>query len=108
MPKAGIHEACSTNWKSALDRSNLNHKTSESRKVMSVVHSARYRALRATASLSPRSSAMRIDPATGRKVTRERIGQSLMIRSPRLPIEVPADQQDDTDQHGERIVIDVA
>src|SRR5262245_47035210 len=108
MPKAGIQVACSTNWKSALVRSNSNHSTADSRKVSSEVQSARYRALRATASGSPRRNRIRTDPTTGRKVTMERIGQSLMVRSPRLPVEIPGHQQHDADQHGEGIVVDVA
>src|ERR1043166_3155731 len=108
MPKAGIQSACSTNWKSALLRSKRNHRISDSRNVSSEVQSAMKRALRATASLSPRRITIISDPTTGRKVTMERMGQSLMASSPRLPIEIPADQQHDADQHHECIVIDIA
>ena len=53
---------------------------SEIANVMSVVHSATQRALRAPAS-SSRKNAMNRAPASGRKVTTERIGQ-LVIRAP--------------------------
>ena len=51
-------------------------------KVMSVVHSATQRALRTPAS-SSRRKAMNSAPATGRKVTTERIGQLVISAAPR-------------------------
>src|SRR5579871_6318858 len=107
MPKAGIQSACSTNWKSALARSKPNQSTSDTPSVMRDVQSARKRAFRATASASPRRSRISAEPMSGRKVTTERTGQPFMARSPE-PEEIPADQQDNADQHGEGIVIDVA
>src|SRR5579872_820052 len=107
MPKAGIQSASSTNWKSALVRSKRNQSTSETNSVMSDVHNARNRALRATASASPRRNRISAAPTSGRKVTTERMGHPFMARSPE-PEQVPADQQDDADQHGKGVVIDIA
>ena len=70
----------STNWKSAEAGSKRQTRMSEIAKVMSVVHSATQRALRAPAS-SSRSMAMNSAPTSGRKVTTERIGQ-LAISAP--------------------------
>ncbi len=65
----------STNWNWAVAGSKSRHRTSDSAKVMSVVHSAMKRALRKALSSSPRSSTISSAPSSGRKVTVERIGQ---------------------------------
>src|SRR5579883_2723129 len=76
---------------------------------MSEVQSAIQRALRATASLSPRKTRMKATPASGRKVTRERRGQfSMKARSGDLPQEIPGDEGDDADQHDEGVVVEIA
>src|SRR5258708_24886281 len=106
MPKAGIQSWISTNWKSAVVVSNSSHSRIDSAKTISEVHSAVMRALRATTSGVPRTKAMNTAPATGRNVTRDRIGQFAVMASPVQHI--PGDQQDDADQHGKRVVIDVA
>src|SRR5262249_55479091 len=108
MPKAGIQSACSTNWNSADPRSKPNQRISDSRKVRSEVQSASQRALRATAAGSPRSSRIRTLPTIGKKVTMERIGQLLMMRSASPPEEIPADDQHHADQHDEGVVVDIA
>ena len=69
------HGRFSTNWKSAVVGSNRHSMTSETTKVTSVVHSAIQRALRFTASSSPRITRMNSAPTSGRKVVTERIGQ---------------------------------
>ena len=51
---------------------------SEIAKVMRVVHSAIQRALRLSASLSPRITMMNSAPTSGRKVVTERIGQLIV------------------------------
>ena len=55
----------------------------ETAKVMSVVQSAIQRALRFSASASPRSARMNSTPAIGRKVVTERIGQPISVLPPR-------------------------
>src|SRR5579883_1321702 len=108
MLKAGIHSAFSTNWKSWLEASKPNHRSSETRKVSSEVHSAVQRALRAPASLSPRTKRkMRTAPRVGRNVTTERIGKWLIVLAPDGE-EIPGDDQHQADQHGEGVVVDVA
>jgi hypothetical protein len=72
MPKVGIQSALVTNWKPALARSKFVHSGIESAKVASEVHSAAWRALRATtASSRSRTIMMNPAPTSGRNVTRE-------------------------------------
>ena len=73
------HGRFSRNWNSAELGSKRHSKISETAKVASVVHSATQRALCTPASSSLRN-AMNSAPASGRKVTTERIGQ-LVIRA---------------------------
>src|SRR6186997_3115110 len=61
--------------------------------------------LRRAISSSPRMMSTKSAPIAGRKVTVERIGQSVI--SPRREHE-PRDQRDDADQHGESVVVEVA
>src|SRR5919106_5694455 len=75
---------------------------------MAEVHSATARAFWATTSGSPRISRMNAAPASGRKITRESSGQSLMGHSSLDHKQVPGDKQRHPDQHGERVVIEVA
>ena len=75
------HGRFSTNWKSAVDGSKRQTRMSETAKVISVVHSATQRALRAPSS-SSLSEAMKIAPASGRKMTTERIGQPVISALP--------------------------
>ena len=72
------HWPFSTSWKPAWVGSKLAQIRSESRKVMPEVHSATLRAFWATTSGSPRISRMKPAPASGRKMTRDRSGQSLI------------------------------
>src|SRR5207248_1012287 len=66
------------------------------------------RALRATTASSPREVMMNPTPTRGRNVTSDRSGQWLMAR-PRSPRhQIPSDQGDDADQHGEGVVVDIA
>ena len=76
------HDARSAYWNDAVEVSKLIHRSSDSAKVISVVHRATLRALRATNSASPRIKKMNAAPTTGRKITRERMGQSLMPYTP--------------------------
>src|SRR5436305_15088903 len=75
---------------------------------ISEVDSAMFRALRATTASSPREVMMNPTPTRGRNVTSDRSGQWLMAR-PRSPRhQIPGDQGDDTDQHREGVVVDIA
>src|SRR5215472_8642370 len=76
---------------------------------MSEVQSAIQRALRATASASPRSMRMRTTPAIGRKVTSVRMGKfSIGAASEDLPEEIPGDEQHHADQHDEGVVVEIS
>src|SRR4051794_37117563 len=77
MPAAS--QACfSTNWNSASFGSKCQSMTSDVAKVISVVHRANQRALRAP-SPPPSSSRIINTPTSGRKVTTERIGQLMLV-----------------------------
>src|SRR5690242_2366244 len=108
MLKPGNQSARSTNWKSARAGSNAAQSPRDSRKTMSEVQSAIQRALRATSSSAPRRIRMKKTPASGRKVTRVRIGQFSMAPSPDQPQEVPGDKDHDADQHDEGVVVDIS
>jgi hypothetical protein len=82
MPNGAIHSRFSTNWKSGVAVSKFTHSSSDSAKVISEVHSATARALRATTASSPRTSMMNTAPTSGRKVTSERIGQVAVMAQP--------------------------
>src|SRR5918996_5096987 len=99
MPKPN-HSTFSTSWKSARLGSKLPQISSDSRKVMLAVQSATLRAFCATTAGSPRISMMNAAPASGRKITRDRRGHSL-IAAPSDREQVPGDQGGDPDQHGE-------
>ena len=75
MSSAGTQASFSSNWKPALVGSKWIHSSSEIRKVTSEVISAALRQLRSTASLGPLTTRQNSAPTSGRKVTRERIGQ---------------------------------
>src|SRR5438270_13214024 len=77
-------------------------------KTISDVDSAILRAFRATTASSPREVMMNPTPTRGRNVTSDRSGQWLMARRRSSRHQIPGDQGDDTDQHGERIVVDIA
>src|SRR5262249_55857034 len=88
-------------------------------KVISVVHIATQRALRAMEGSSPRIAMMNSAPSSGRNTVTERIGQLAMSLSPAAEREPgdesrnaaehePGDESGNADQHGERIVIHVA
>src|ERR687893_367093 len=98
MPKAGIHSAFSSNWKSGEVASNLNQSWSETRKTTSEVQSAIERAFRATAASSPRVAMMMAAPTSGRKVVRVS-----SISLPCRPEEVPGDEGDDPDHDREGV-----
>src|SRR3546814_13105536 len=107
MLKAGIHSDWSTNWKSALSRSKLNHRISETTKVTNEAQSAMERAFLAARASSSWRTKNRIHsaPASGRKVIVESIGQPVIAGSPQLAQDVPGDQGDDSDQHGKGVEI---
>ena len=79
MPNSGIQATFSTSWKSAVALSNCTQIISDRAKVMSDVHNAMFRALRATTSASPRVARMNRAPTSGRKVTSESKGQLLVM-----------------------------
>src|SRR5690606_1187717 len=110
MLKAGIQSTRSTNWNSALPRSKRNHRNRETRNVTSEDHSAMERAFFAAVASSSWRTKNRIHsaPARGRKVIVESIGQPVIVGSPQLAQDVPGDQDDHPDQHGEGVVVDVA
>src|SRR5262245_50825237 len=107
MPRPVSHGAFSTSWNPACAGSKLRQTATDNRKVSSDVQSAIARLLRATISSSPRRMTISTTPTRGTKVTSVSSGQSAMA-SPERPIEVPADQRRDADQHDEGIVVDVA
>src|SRR5258707_4813970 len=97
----------STNWNSGEPASKRHTRISEIAKVISVVHSATQRALRAMEASSPRIATMNSAPSSGRKVVTERIGQLAISVSPTGKHE-PGDEGRNTDQHGKCIVIHVS
>src|SRR5450432_2821980 len=108
MLKAGSHSACSTNWNSGVAASKPAQMKSDSAQVTSDVHSAIQRALRATTSGAPRRTRMNAAPRSGRNVVSDRIGKELMPPSPTDPQQVPAHHDDDADQDGEGVVVEIA
>src|SRR5437868_14277225 len=66
------------------------------------------RALRATIASSPREVMMNPTPTRGRNVTSDRSGQWLMARRRSPEHQEPGDQGDDTEQHGEGVMVDIA
>src|SRR5215470_7985187 len=97
----------STNWNSGEPASKRRHRMSEIAKVISVVHIATQRALRAMEASSPRIAMMNSAPTSGRNTVTERIGQLTISVSPAGKNE-PGDESRNADQHGEGIVIHVA
>src|SRR5688572_31734012 len=74
---------------------------------MSEVHNATLRQLWATTSSSPRMKKMKAAPTSGRKVTSERSGQSLIASTPHHD-QIPGHQCRYPDQHDEGVMVDVA
>lgn len=79
MLNAGIQSARSTIWNAAVVLSKFNQMNKDSTKVISEVHNATLRALRATTSGSPRINKMNAAPTSGRNVVSDRMGQPAMI-----------------------------
>src|ERR1700719_238323 len=100
------HGFFSTNWNSGEPASKRHTRISEIPKVISVVHIAAQRALRATELSSARIDMIHSAPSSGRKVVTERIGQLAMSVASAGEHE-PGDEGRDPDQHGECIVIHV-
>ena len=108
MLKAGIHARRSSNWKAAVVVSNWTQRNSDSSNVIIDVHRATLRAFRLTTSASPPGMArMNPAPTRGRKVTRDRIGNSVIAPSARLTQQVPGDQEHDTAQHGKGVMVKI-
>src|SRR5260370_32036348 len=101
------HGFLSTNWNSGELGSKRHTRMSEITKVISVVHIATQRALRAIEGSSPRSAMMNSAPSSGRNVVTERIGQ-LAISLPPAHKHEPKDEARNADQHGKRVMIHVA
>src|SRR3984893_5870228 len=97
----------STNWNSGEPAAKRHSFGREIAKVISVVHSAAQRALRAMEASSPRIATMNSAPSSGRKVVTERIGQ-LAISVPPTGKHEPSDEGRNADQHGKCIVIHVS
>src|SRR5215471_2661525 len=97
----------STNWNSGELASNRHTRISEIAKVISVVHIATQRALRATEASSPGIAMMNSAPSSGRNTVTERIGQLAISIFPAHKHE-PGHEERDADQHGKRIVIHIA
>src|SRR5690242_14931308 len=108
MLKPGSHGARSTNWNWARVGSKAPQSAIASATSMSEVQSAIQRALRATASASPRSMRMSTTPAIGRKVTSVRMGKFSIAASEDLPEKIPGDEQHHADQHDEGIVVEIS
>src|SRR5215472_17204463 len=89
----------STNWNSGEPASKRHTRISEIAKVISVVHSATQRALRAMEASSPRINMMNSTPSSGRNVVTERIGQLAISLPPAgKPEPEPGDEGGDADQ----------
>src|SRR5258708_37594692 len=101
------HGFLSTNWNSGELGSKRHTRMSEITKVISVVHIATQRALRAMEGSSPRSAMMNSAPRSGRNTVTERIGQRAISVSPARKHE-PGDGDRNADQHGERIAVHLA
>src|SRR5882672_5505853 len=101
------HGFFSTNWNSGEPASKRHTRISEIAKVISVVHIATQRALRATEGSSPRIDMMNNAPSSGRKVVTERIGQ-LAISVPPAGEHEPGDEGRHPDQHRKCVVVHVA
>src|SRR6185437_1541534 len=112
MLKVGSQSACSTNWNSGVVGSKPPQMKSDRTKVMSDVHSAIQRALRASSAGSRRGRMrMNATPTSGRNVVRLRMGKPLVMvgrPSPECLEEVPRHHDDGADQDGERVVVDIA
>src|SRR3989338_9216382 len=108
MSNPGIHSARSTNWKPALSVSKPNQRKRESRNSIPLVHSATLRTLAATTSASPRMNRMKAAPTSGNMIKSERMGSSnIACGLSHLSQDIPGDQPDDADQHGEGVVIEI-
>src|SRR5512133_3548175 len=109
MLKAGIQTALSCIWKSAVPGSKLNQMPSDSRNVATEVSSATLRVLRATTSGWPRMATIKAAPSSGRNVTSERTGKLANVgASTGHAKQIPGDENQHADQHGEGVVEDVA
>src|SRR5215467_3999348 len=97
----------SMNWNSGEPTSKRHTRINEIAKVISVVHSATQRALRAIEASSPRIAMINNAPSSGRNVVTERIGQLAMSVPPNGKDE-PSDEGRNTDQHGKRVVVHIA
>src|SRR6201999_1876943 len=101
------HGFFSTNWNSADAASKRDASSSVTARSITVTHSATQRALRFTDASSPGSSMMNSAPTSGRKVTTDSIGQLAMSVASARERE-PCDEQRSADQHGERVVVEIA
>jgi hypothetical protein len=77
------HGLRSTNWNSGEPASKRHTRINEIAKVISVVHIATQRALRAMEGSSPRIAMMNSAPSSGRNTVTERIGQLAIFSVPR-------------------------
>src|SRR5689334_3079674 len=102
------HGFFSTNWNSGEAGSKRHTRISDTAKVISVVHIATQRALRAADSSSPGSAIMNSAPSSGRNVVTDRIGQLAILLLSSAGKHEPSNETGDADQHGERVVIHVA
>ena len=105
MPNSGSQGAYSSNWKSAVVVSKSTMSNTEIPNATTLVHNATWRELRAIVASSPRISRIKAAPSSGRNVTVERMGQSVMSSSQN---EIPGDDDGHTGQHQKCVVIDIA
>src|SRR5262245_28320762 len=105
MASAGTQSSFSSNWKPALVASKRAHSSREIRKVTVEVTRAMLRQLRSTASFGPLTIRQKNAPTRGRKVTRERIGQLVIVLSHEHEV---GDEGRHAHQHHEGVVVEVA
>src|SRR5690242_15401505 len=101
------HGFFSTNWNSAEAASKRDASSSVMARSTAVTHRATQRALRFTDASSPGSSMMNSAPTSGKNVMTDSIGQLAMSVASAREHE-PCDEQRSADQHGERVVVEIA
>src|SRR5262245_26839400 len=101
------HGFFSTNWNSADAASKRDASSSVIARSTTVTHRATQRALRFTDASSPGKIMMKSAPTSGRNVMTDSIGQLAMSVASAREHE-PCDEQRSADQHGERVVVEVA
>src|SRR6218665_1418652 len=94
------HSCFSTIWKPAFELSKPIQTKSDTRKVKIVVSSETFRMLRRPNAPSSRVKSRSATPTSGRNVTVERMGQSVILAS--TPEHHPGNERSNADQHRKR------